>query len=186
MSSSCRPLPLCSLNLLTCKDPCFQFTALVRPLCSACHNNQLSHCILHIEYNGMLCGYLQDLRLSGTTITNTACKYIGQMTSLLHLELNCTAVGDQGAAFLVTLKDLRGLHMISCSIGDIGVSSIAQLTSLEELNLYGTRVGDGSCQYLACLVNLRKLGIDWTRLEVHNKAALRKSLPMLEDSTRVG
>lgn len=96
------------------------------------------------------------------SITDAGLAYVGQMNSLVALQLDFIRVGDRGLASLRSLNRLRILRLAETNIKDEGLGHLASLRNLEVLVLSGTPVSDGGLIHLGRCVSLRAIDLSRT------------------------
>jgi Leucine rich repeat/Leucine Rich repeat len=108
--------------------------------------------------------HLQQLSVSGGSISDAGLAKLSSMTSLSELDLDHTRFTDAG---LEHLKGLTGLSVLSLNgtrITDAGMERLKGLTNLTELNIAGTHVTDAGLAHLKGLRNLSVLNVVNTRI----------------------
>lgn len=91
---------------------------------------------------------------------------------LVWLNLQRTAVTDQGLAALRGFGVLRRLSVANTAVGDGGIEALGVLPKLEVLNAYGSRLGDAGLRVLAGLPALRKVYAFDSKVTAAGAAAL--------------
>lgn len=114
------------------------------------HLTSLAPTLQHLDLSG--CGGLQD----------DATPWLVQLTSLQHLDVSGTALGDAGVASLSQLSQLTSLYCEEVDVADTCCQALAQLTRLQHLRLAGAHVSDEGMAHLAQLRRLTSLDISYT------------------------
>lgn len=82
---------------------------------------------------------LQQLRISGTAITDRGCAYIAELP-LVFLSMNDNAITDNGIAKMVDMKKLATLNINNTKITDKSLNYFAKMKSLTAVYLFGDRL----------------------------------------------
>ena len=94
------------------------------------------------------------------------------------MNLNGTAVGDEGLRQLCEMKSLRWLSLNGTNITDAGLEShFKRLTGREQLAVEGDRISDDGLKHLYCLKSLKSLVVRGNEVTAEGVAALRADLP---------
>jgi hypothetical protein len=96
--------------------------------------------------------------------------------SLVWLDLNQCAVGDDGLMWIARATRLRQLFLADTRISDVTLGRLTRLSHLEELDLSGTQITDDGLKQLAGLRSLRLLWVTDTAVSDGAIAELRESL----------
>ena len=80
------------------------------------------------------------LRLSGSTITDSALTVLGQLQNLTRLELDHTGITDQGLDQLLSLSQLQSLNLVDTKVTAAGVVKLVKLKKLRAIYLYQTEI----------------------------------------------
>jgi Leucine-rich repeat (LRR) protein len=99
---------------------------------------------------------IEKLYLEGTRTTDVAMRAIGNMKSLVELDVS------------------------HCPITDTGLASLSEHASLKQLWLTGTQVTDASIEVLASLPRLERIAIDGTAITEVGWQKLKKKKPNLK------
>ena len=83
---------------------------------------------------------LIELKLSGSSITDSALLVIAQFKNLMRLQLDHTKITDKGLASLRALEDLRYLNLVGTAVTEKGVMQLKDLKNLRSIYLYQTGV----------------------------------------------
>ncbi len=84
---------------------------------------------------------LKHLNLGGNHDLTDACtKEIGELKSLLNLNLRITKITDEGLKNLASLAEINELYLNGIQCTDKGLPHLSKLKNLETLNLAGTKV----------------------------------------------
>ena len=97
------------------------------------------------------------------------------------LSLGRTDITDKSLKALVDYKQLDLLDLSFTKITDEGLQDLADLDNLEDLWLTGTAITDEGIQHLRGLKKLQRLEITGTKVTPEGYAALKRSLPALEE-----
>lgn len=104
-----------------------------------------------------LAGYITQLGLGRTRVTDEALQPIGRMSKLTRLDLHGTAVTDAGLQQLVDLLELRYLNLHSTAVTDRGIATIGRLRNLTAVYLWNTKVTDTGAALLRELLPEAKI-----------------------------
>jgi F-box and leucine-rich repeat protein 14 len=118
---------------------------------------------------------LVRLDLERSAVGNDGMAHIGGATELAELNLEGTDAASPGLAGLKGLAKLKRFSLASTSVGDSGMASVAALTALEELNLDSTTVSDAGVAQLGSLINLKDLIVSATPVKGTTLSAFRGS-----------
>lgn len=118
-----------------------------------------------------------DWRRLGTNVTDATLGTLGDVTSLLRLNLAGAAATDAGLAHLRGLTNLTRLHLERTRITDAGLTHLQGLTELTYLNLYGTAITDAGLEHVAALKSLRTIYLWDTRTTDAGRRKLQAALP---------
>lgn len=110
---------------------------------------------------------------------------LGEVASLIYLNLSGTQVTDAGLAHLRPLKQLRRLYLARTHITDAGLAHLRGMTELSYLNVYGTAITDAGLRHLERLTNLRTLYLWETSTTEAGRERLQAALPRLSISVGV-
>lgn len=83
---------------------------------------------------------LIELKLSGTSITDSALLVISQFKNLMRLQVDHTEITDKGLANLKALENLRYLNLVGTAVTEKGVLQLKDLKNLRSIYLYQTGV----------------------------------------------
>ena len=83
---------------------------------------------------------LIELKLSGSSITDSALLVIAQFKNLMRLQLDHTKITDKGLASLRALEELRYLNLVGTAVTEKGVMQLKDLKNLRSIYLYQTGV----------------------------------------------
>ena len=87
--------------------------------------------------------YLEDLDLSGSSVTDDGIKHLGTLEVLVEaMNLADTAVSDEGLACLASHTGLRELNLTGTGITDEGLRCLYDLKGLQRLKLEDSLVSD--------------------------------------------
>ena len=132
---------------------------------------------------------LVDLNLQGRCITDAMAADITRLTNLTKLQLQDNCLSAVGAEHLASLPSLKHLNISRNHMAATGAAYMASLTSLTFLNISYSHLGDAGTAALATLPNLCALNVESCVLGVGGAAALAQlsKLTYLEASrTRLG
>jgi hypothetical protein len=124
-----------------------------------------------------------NLRLHGTSVTDTVMAPLKDIQGLVDLNLATTKVTDGGLGNLKGLMNLQRLHLELTGVTDAGLAHLKGLTNLVYLNLYGTKVTDKGLEHLKKLGYLRNLYVWQTKVTTNGIKGLKAALPNVEVST---
>jgi hypothetical protein len=124
-----------------------------------------------------------NLRLHGTSITDTVIVPLKDIAGLVDLNLANTKVTDAGLTTLKGLVNLQRLHLELTGVTDAGLANLKNLTNLTYLNLYGTKVTDAGLDQLKHLKFLRNLYVWQTKVSDAGVKKLKAVLPNVDVST---
>jgi hypothetical protein len=124
-----------------------------------------------------------NLRLHGTSVTDTVVAPLKDVQGLVDLNLATTKVTDAGLASLKGLLNLQRLHLELTSVTDAGLAHLKGLTNLVYLNLYGTKVTDKGLEHLKKMGYLRNLYVWQTKVTDNGIKDLKAALPNVSVST---
>ncbi len=124
-----------------------------------------------------------NLRLHGTSVTDTVIAPLKDILGLVDLNLANTKVTDAGLANLKPLANLQKLHLELTGITDAGLANIKGLPNLTYLNLYGTMVTDAGLEHLNGMKFLRNLYVWQTKVTEDGVKKLKAALPNVDVST---
>jgi mono/diheme cytochrome c family protein len=83
---------------------------------------------------------LIELKLGGTSITDSALQVISQLKNLMRLQLDHTKITDKGLSYLKSLQNLRYLNLVATGVTGAGVVQLKDLKNLQSIYLYQTTV----------------------------------------------
>ena len=113
---------------------------------------------------------------SGSLMTDRGLTNLGNLPSLIHLDLKNSKVTDQGLTQLKGLPFLRTLYLGNCSgITDEGAAILATMPGLESINIWQTKITPVGVLRVATLPRLRCLRATYYGPEVRDQ--LRQTLP---------
>lgn len=124
-----------------------------------------------------------NLRLQGTSVTDTVIAPLKDILGLVDLNLATTKVTDAGLSTLKGLTNLQRLHLELTGVTDAGLAQIKGLPNLVYLNLYGTKVTDAGLENLKGMKHLRNLYVWQSKVTEEGAKALKAAMPDLEVST---
>ncbi len=124
-----------------------------------------------------------NLRLHGTSITDTVMASLKDIQGLVDLNLATTKITDAGLANLKGLLNLQRLHLELTGVTDAGLAHLKGLTNLVYLNLYGTKVTDKGLEHLKKMGYLRNLYVWQTKVTDSGIKNLKAALPNVSVST---
>jgi internalin A len=107
---------------------------------------------------------LQELFMSGKTITDRGMKHLTGLNKLRALFLSNTAVADVGLKDLAGLPELRSLRLADSPVNDQACKILADFQQLTVLDLFGTKITDAGAKHLAGMNSLEKLDLTNTEL----------------------
>jgi Leucine-rich repeat (LRR) protein len=128
---------------------------------------------------GRLTG-LQQLHLSGTSISAGGLAHLKGLTDLWSLTIQSTPVTDAGLAHLIELTNLSVLYLDDTQVTDAELVHLKALTKLSYLSLWGNHVTDAGLAYLKGLTNLRELYLVDTQVSDAGVRDLQQALPSLK------
>ena len=124
-----------------------------------------------------------NLRLLGTSVTDTVVAPLKDVLGLVDLNLATTKVTDAGLANLKGLSNLQRLHLELTGVTDAGLAHLKGLPNLTYLNLYGTKVTDKGLENLKNMKFLRNLYVWQTKVTTNGIKSLKAALPNVDVST---
>jgi mono/diheme cytochrome c family protein len=124
-----------------------------------------------------------NLRLLGTSVTDTVIAPLKDIQGLVDLNLAGTRITDAGLANLKALANLQRLHLELTAVTDAGLAHLKNLPNLTYLNLYGTKVTDSGLDQLKGLKHLRNLYVWQTKVTDAGVKKLKAALPNVDVST---
>jgi len=124
-----------------------------------------------------------NLRLHGTSVTDSVVVPLKDIQGLVDLNLANTKITDAGLANLKGLANLQRLHLELTGVTDAGLAHLKGLSNLTYLNLYGTKVTDAGLEQLKGLKYLRNLYVWQTKVTDAGVKKLKASLPNVDVST---
>jgi mono/diheme cytochrome c family protein len=124
-----------------------------------------------------------NLRLLGTSVTDTVIAPLKDIVGLVDLNLATTKVTDTGLANLKGLVNLQRLHLELTGVTDAGLAHLKGLPNLTYLNLYGTKVTDKGLEHLKNMKFLRHLYVWQTKVTDGGIKNLKAALPNVDVST---
>ncbi|MBX9572681.1 MAG: hypothetical protein K2X77_27545 [Candidatus Obscuribacterales bacterium] len=131
-------------------------------------SNQNKHSIdqnlgAYLDQRGNL---VNDIDLSGSTITDDGLAQLNKSPHLATLSLENTSITDAGLQALQKSRPTRlaELNLHSTSIGDEGAKALGKINSLQKLNLNDTYVSCESAAELKNLKNLQVLSLDYSAM----------------------
>jgi hypothetical protein len=124
-----------------------------------------------------------NLRLHGTSVTDTVMAPLKDIQGLVDLNLATTKITDAGLANLKGLQNLQRLHLELTGVTDAGLAHVKGLTNLTYLNLYGTKVTDKGLEHLKKMGYLRNLYVWQTKVTTNGIKGLKAALPNVDVST---
>jgi Leucine Rich repeat len=105
---------------------------------------------------------VNELRLSGSNISNQALINLHNVPNLIHLDLSKTKIDDDGLDNLKSIPTLRTLYLAGCDgISDNAAEDLSELTGLESLNVANTNLTQAGLLKLGTLKRLRMLRISY-------------------------
>lgn len=118
---------------------------------------------------------LREVR-GASALTDRGLANLGNLRSLIHLDVRWSKVTDQGLTQLKELPFLRTLYLGDCiGITDEGAAILATMHGLESLNVSQTSISREGVLRVATLPRLRSLRATYYEPEV--RAKLRQTLP---------
>jgi mono/diheme cytochrome c family protein len=124
-----------------------------------------------------------NLRLHGTSVTDTVIAPLKDILGLVDLNLAGTKITDAGLAHLKGLVNLQRLHLELTGVTDAGLVHLKALPNLTYLNLYGTKVTDKGLDNLKSMKFLRNLYVWQTKVTDAGVKKLKAALPNVDVST---
>ena len=83
---------------------------------------------------------LEDLNLNGTAVTDDGLAHLEGLTELRGLDLSNTRVTDAGLAHLKKLHNLRGLYIVNAGVTDTGLNELEEaLPMIQIIRKLGVR-----------------------------------------------
>lgn len=127
-------------------------------------------------------GYVFELSLGGTGVTDAGIASLAGRKKLRWLDLANTNVSDEGVTQLRECVGLADLNLEGTKITDHGLASLKNLTSVEYLDLSNTQITDEGLKHLSRMTKLRHLWLKGTRITDAGLASLAgfKQLETLE------
>ena len=104
------------------------------------------------------CSKLESLEIQGSAITDDGLDHLRGLNHLEHLSLHGCPITGRGLAALSNLPRLSQLD-IGCHLDEEGLKAIGQLKQLEQCTLYGGTFGRTGLRHLAGLPKLRTLNL---------------------------
>jgi hypothetical protein len=97
-------------------------------------------------------GHVLGIGLRGRKqVTDTSLAPLADLSMLVWIDLQDTAISDAGLVHISGLKKLERLRLDETQISDVGLHQLANLPSLRMLNVSRTRVSDAGLDYLTTL-----------------------------------
>lgn len=124
-----------------------------------------------------------NLRLLGTSVTDTVIAPLKDIQGLVDLNLANTKVTDAGLGHIKGLANLQRLHLELTGVTDAGLAQLKGLSNLTYLNLYGTKVTDAGLEHLKGLKFLRNVYVWQTKVTEGGAKKLKAALPNVDVST---
>jgi mono/diheme cytochrome c family protein len=124
-----------------------------------------------------------NLRLHGTSVTDSVVAQLKDIAGLVDLNLANTKVTDAGLAHLKGLTNLMRLHLELTAVSDAGLAQLKGLKNLTYLNVYGTKVTDAGLDHLKGLKYLRNLYVWQSKVTDGGVKKLKAALPNVDVST---
>src|SRR5881394_2473541 len=124
-----------------------------------------------------------NLRLPGTSVTDTVIAPLKDILGLVDLNLATTKVTDAGLSTLKGLTNLQRLHLELTGVTDAGLAQIKGLPNLVYLNLYGTKVTDAGLENLKGMKHLRNLYVWQSKVTEEGAKSFKAAMPDVEVST---
>ena len=124
-----------------------------------------------------------NLRLLGTSVTDSTTVPLKDVLGLVDLNLANTRISDAALVNLRGLTNLQRLHLELTSVSDAGLGNLKGLPNLVYLNLYGTKVTDAGLEQLKGLTHLRNLYVWQTKVSEAGVKNLKSVLTNLDIST---
>ncbi len=108
--------------------------------------------------------------------------YIGQLTGLLRLSLNCQfEISDAGLNHIRNLTSLRYLDLtMAAGVTGDGLKMLSNMPQLEHLILLGTKLDDNAVGPLGILTSLKYLNLEYTHISQQGVDILKG---LIEDSS---
>ena len=130
---------------------------------------------------------VNDMDLSGSTISDDGLAHLSKSPNLATLSLENTSVSDAGLKALQKARPtkLSELNLHATSIGDEGARALGKIVSLQRLNLNDTNVSCDSAAGLRGLKNLQVLSLDYSAMG-NNGVAELSNLPNLRSLSLKG
>jgi len=120
---------------------------------------------------------IQDLSLSGTSVSDEQLVHIQGLTGLTELGLNRTPITDEGMQYLSGMTQLTRLNLNGTAVGDEGMQYVRDMTVMQELILNRTNVSDEGLSYIQGMTELTYLDmwmLDITDEGMRNLAGLTR------------
>ncbi len=108
--------------------------------------------------------HVNDIRLSGTEVTDDELQLVAGFRSLTDLSLENTSVGNAGMAYLTSLQRLEWLNLYRTKLGDRGLKFLSYLPRLEHLPAGDTELTDAGLSHLKNMRQLKYLGLRGTKI----------------------
>jgi hypothetical protein len=104
---------------------------------------------------------VNELRLSGSNISNAGLANLRSVPNLVHLDLSQTNVDDDGLESIKSIPTLRTLYFAGCyGITNKAAEDLAEMTGLQSLNVACTNRTQAGLLKLGKLKRLRRLRSD--------------------------
>jgi len=117
------------------------------------------------------------VELEGTAVGDDGLRRLRTLPHLNGLSLKRTEIGNEGLAHLRDLAKLELLDLSGTQITDAGLAHLEELSELWMLDLTGTRITDAGLKHLRGLTNLKLLSLHGTEVSDAEVAQLRDRLP---------
>lgn len=124
-----------------------------------------------------------NLRVFSGELNDDVIGALGQITSLVDLNLASTGIDDAKLAKLAGLKNLMTLRLENTKVTDAGLQHLAGMAYLNYLNVYGTAVTDAGLGALTDLKRLEKLYAWQTQVTEAGVARLKEAIPAVDVNT---
>ena len=117
-----------------------------------------------LQFFGESFAPVEELKLSGTLVTNAHLKRLKTLPMLQSLDLDETQIANEGLRHLKGLTNLKTLGLDRTHVTDAGLEHLGGLTNLQSLDLDETQIANEGLRHLKGLANLRDLFLGHTQV----------------------
>ena len=120
---------------------------------------------------------LRELARRGTAVSDRGLRHLRRMTQLERLDIEPPTIGDLGLGYLSGLTHLGALNLDGSRVTDAGLAHLRGMTKLTILSLANTQITDAGLAHLKNLRSLRMLVVEDTNVSDKGVGDLRRTLP---------